>query len=818
MSSPPRKKVEHLPVWSAWLALGLALSFIVWTAHRRIERVLYVTALGSYLEERGSPDAASPTGFSGNKRELIIPEHNDDSYHLIAQTQQMLATSDWRVRWVDYDNAPKGRAVLSSSLSRWWLGLIAWGDHLATGRHLGLAVEWAALYAQPLLHALALLITVAIVARWFGALPATLLGLGMVLLYPFAADFLPAVPDHRGLAVLCVLWSVLPLGARETGSSEAANQRHRTLGFRFAIAGVAGGLGLWLGLGQQWPVLGGSMLGAILEAALHRRAPSEETDGSTAALWRIWSLAGATTTLGAYLFEYFPSHLWPWKHEVVNPIYALAWLGAGELLAGTIPWLERKRKPFDRVAITRLLAALVVLALPFWWVGRQETGLPRDPLGTQLTNLTDGIVAANFSAWIGRDGTSAALLAAVLPCLWLIPTIGLMVAARRNARLAAALAPAVVVSAIALGLACGQLRWWNALGAVLLALLPAITRVCQQRRQTSLTIVWTTLVLVALGMGGAQLVPSSISNDQTLTVAEVQGLIERNLGYWIAKRIDHAPAIILAPPLRTMSLCYYGGVRGLSTLAWENSNGLAAAVRIASSGKPEEAQALLEQRGVTHIIIPSWDHLLDDYAKIGSSRPEDAFIPALQEWAMPGWLRPVAYPLPKIPGFEQESVTIFEVGADDGEAVSLSRLVEYLVETERMPMAAAVANILKRHTGDLSGLAAQARLALAQNDRNHFQQIIDLMPTAMANGQDAALPFDRQVALGVILAQAKRPDLAQPQIARCLHTATAADLRALPDLALYRFQVVAQALKLEWTNPELRILAQQLLPTAYRTP
>ena len=104
MSSPPRNKAEHLSQWSAYLAVGVALCFIVGTAHRRIERVLHVTALGSHLEERGAPEATSPTGFAGNKRELIIPEHNDDSYHLIAQTQQMLATGEWRLRRVDYDS------------------------------------------------------------------------------------------------------------------------------------------------------------------------------------------------------------------------------------------------------------------------------------------------------------------------------------------------------------------------------------------------------------------------------------------------------------------------------------------------------------------------------------------------------------------------------------------------------------------------------------------------------------------------------------------------------------------------------------------
>ena len=46
-----------------------------------------------------------------------------------------------------------------------------------------------------------------------------------------------------------------------------------------------------------------------------------------------WALAGAGTSLAASLVEYWPHHLGDLHLETVHPLYGLAWLGLGELLA-----------------------------------------------------------------------------------------------------------------------------------------------------------------------------------------------------------------------------------------------------------------------------------------------------------------------------------------------------------------------------------------------------------------------------------------------------------------------------------------------------
>ena len=192
-----------------WLLLLLfALGFMVWTHSVRLQRVEYTTAL---VAEPLTVDPTSPTGYAGGARELIVPEHNNDSYHWIAQTQQMLAWNEWRVRHVDYDNAPFGRVVDSPSPYRWWLGLVAWVDHAVSGRNLGQSVERAALYADPVLHFLLLVGATAFVAWQFGFFSAGLFSVGLAVLFPLAGTFIPGAPDDRSLSLVLGLWSVLPL-------------------------------------------------------------------------------------------------------------------------------------------------------------------------------------------------------------------------------------------------------------------------------------------------------------------------------------------------------------------------------------------------------------------------------------------------------------------------------------------------------------------------------------------------------------------------------------------------------------------------------
>jgi len=276
-------------------------------------------------------------------------------------------------------------------------------------------------------------------------------------------------------------------------------------------------------------------------------------------------------------------------------------------------------------------------------------------------------------------------------------------------------------------------------------------------------------------------------------------------------------AVVLAPPNVTTSMYYYGRVRGLATLGWEDREGLGAAVRIASASSPEEAQQLISRRGITHIIIPQWDSYLDVYARMGLGQLDGSFIQHLHRWDLPGWLRAVPYTLPKIPGFESQSVIILEVVEDQGNAVAAGRLAEYFVETDQLDLAASAVKVLRRYPSDLGALIARAQVEKAVADNEGFAHTLELLLPRASIEATRSLQWDRRVSLAVVLALGQKMSLAQTQVTQCLAEIDERKLRALSTMSLYHLRVLAKIGGQEIADPGLRELSSELLPDFLRT-
>ncbi len=809
-----------------------AIGFLIWINCDRVQRVEYVSNLADWSVDTPAVDPTSPTGYADGTRRLLVPDHNHDSYQWIATTQQMLASGQWRVRHVDYDNAPFGRELHSASPYRWWLALLAWCDHVISGRAFALSVEHVALFADPLLHLLLVAGTAIFVAWRFGAFPAALISIGLVTLFPWAAKFLPGAPDHHILAQICTLWSVLLLLAgispRRSVAvpSDGAAAGNLSANRWFFLAGVAGGFGLWINLASQVPVIAGIVLGALMAACIARGGTTPGPDKLPATPpWQVWALGGGAMSLAAYLVEYFPANM-GLRLEVIHPAYALTWIGGGELLARTAGWIQHgkfARTRRDIIMVT--LAALALAAAPATIRLSGSHGvLINDPLAERLTNLPLDVVALNLAAWIARDGLSLTAWAMCLPVLltgpavWLLGRRGVGVGLRTS--IALALGPVVVASVLAFV----RLRWWNTLDGVLLGLLVAVAMTPQaainSRRNGWL---WLGSIGLISWPGVLLLLPEAgAAKHDVFTEGEVTGLIQRDLAHWLAIRAGSGGAVVLAPPALTTSLYFHGGARGLGTFYWENYDGLTAAIRIANASNPEDAQELVRQRGITHIIIPSWETTLDDYVVLaqgrdsGSGQPMKTFIDALHLWVLPAWLRPMPYRLAKIGGFEGQSVTVLEVVDEPDEAVALSRLTEYFIEMGEIDRAAAKRDELQRHPRDLAALVALAQVELALGDDAAFTGAINKFLPYLARGPVKALPFDRRVTLAAILAKGKRLDLARGELKRCSTEVDASRLRSLTTTSLIRFQILLKETGFEITDPQLRKLALELVPPGLR--
>ncbi len=795
----------------AWMVVPLlALGFLLWSHSVRRARVNFVTQA---VSGDAVVSATSPTGYAGEIRDLIVPEQNHDSVQWIAQTQQMLARDEWRVRRIDYENAPFGREVLTPSPYRWWLGLVAGIDQFISGRPAGLAVEQAALQADPLWHMLLLATAVTFTAWRFGTWPALLLSLGLVALFPLAAGFSPGIPDDKTLARTCAFASVLLLlaGVRST----------RGVGRWFFAAGVAGGLGLWISVAQQVPVILGIAVGAVSAAWLGRRDVRVESAGAPVPIhWLLWALGGTVSSLAFYLIEYAPLHLGSWRLQTIHPLYSLAWLGLGAAVHQVTTRIRAESSGwnFQKLAVM-LLAISAIAAVPvFMWKAADAGFLAADLWSFRLTRLIGSPEATNLWSWLARDGLSPIVWATLLPILLILPAGWLL---RRKATTPAArtaLALTLGPVLVGLGFACWQLGRWSSLDAVLLVLLIAMTATLREASRDSFAPgLWSGFVLLLLAPGLFQLWPSTKSpQDIPLNEAELSGLIARDLSHWLAKHTEPGKAVVLAPPNETTALFYYGGLRGLGTLSWENQAGIGAAVRIFSATSPQEAQALIEQRKVTHIVILSWDSYLNEYVRLGAGQADLAFLGGLRNWALPPWLRPVAYQLPAVAGYEGQSVAVFAVVEEQDEATSLSRLAEYFVEMGQLDFAAQIGQSLQRFPADLGAGIARAQVAMARRDGAGLADIMKTLTVKLAGSADRSLPWDRRVGLTVVLAQDGQVDLAREQVRRCLAEADEAKLRSASTSSLYRLLLLAKRFDLGLTDARLRELARELLPPDWR--
>jgi len=806
----------------AWMVIPIcALALLVWTDLTRAHRVGSVSSLAGRLPTAAVADANSPTGYVRGQREVIVPERSESSFDWIAQTQQMLARNEWRVHWVDYDNAPFGREVSAPSPYRWWLGAVAWLDHLLSGRPAGLSAERAALLADPLLHALALVGTALFVAWRFGVFAASLTAVGLVSMFPFAAAFLPGAPDARGLASLCALGSTLVLlaGLNVSGAARAQSARRW-----FALAGMAGGLGLWVSVPAQAPILAGVLLGALLGTWRGRLSgPVDPAANPPSPPWRAWGIGGAVTVLAAFLAENFPARLGVWRLDAVHPLYGIAWLGAAELLARIPagPLRERRQMAWrDFLIVGLAIVAVAALPVDMWRTG--DAGfLARDLLWARLTSLPDGQTAGSLGAWLHRDGLPPAVGATLLPLL--AAALALWCLARRTTgrsqrlSLAVAMGPVLIAFAIALQ----QLSWWTFLDSAVLALVVAAAAAPMAKESVSPRWPWV-LVVMAFGVTGlVQLWPARlVGAGNTLTTFESEELIERHLAHWLATQAGEPGAVVFAPPHLTATLCFYGGLRGIGTFAVDNRAGFGTTLAIAGVTTMEEVQALLRGRGVRYVVIPSWDPFFDEFAQLYLARKfsnrTSFFARELRAWNLPTWLRPIPYQLPVSGGFAGQSVLVFAVVDEQSPVVALSRLAEYFVEVGDLEHAVAAGESLRRFPGDVGALVARAQVQVARDDRAGLAQTAEVLQSRLSTGADRYLPWDRRVSLAMVLVRTNRVDDAREQVRRCLADLTEAKLRSLTTGSLYGLQVLAKALRLEIADPRLRALAAELLPADLR--
>ncbi|HTX65197.1 MAG TPA: hypothetical protein VMD31_05470 [Opitutaceae bacterium] len=819
-----------------WLAaLIVALGLAAADAGSRIRHVEFVSGLAGETVEPPAVDPASPTGYALGCRTLILPAVGADGYQWIMQTQAMLAGGGWRLHHVDYDNAPTGREAHWASLFRWWIALLAWGRHVVSGQPLGAAVEWAALRANPLLLGLLVAGLVPLVARRFGSAAASVLALGLVAAFPFNLYFAADYPDHHGILEACGMLTVLflvagggglvrvpgpPAPGLAAGAGAAAWLPTEGVARRwFAASAVAGGVGLWVSTASEVPVLVGVGLGVVWSGWLGRGAAPGAPWRCEPTLWRLWGNVGGAVSLAAYLLEYFPSHL-GFRLEVNHPLYALAWVGGGELLCRL--WRlggPRGLRWSRRDAGAALVAAAAVAVLPVViLLTKDRTFLVANRfvwlLGTQYVSEGQSLarfIAHHPSGLLVWGGGVALLL--VLP-VWLVLRRGAGPVWRAQAALA--LAPVLLFLLLTLR----EIRWWGLeLGLLFAALAPVFAALRAgegaRRRQG-----WVAAGCGLLLLPGAVGVVRSALQPPDPGPGDIFRLEERDVAQWLRQRMGRDRMVVASTPVTTNHLIYFGGCQGLGTLYWENTEGFKHAAAIFAAAAPGEAHDLVRRYGVTHVVLLSWDDFAADFVRFyrelpaSAPVPADAFILRLQRGAVPPWLRPIPYALPASEVLKGQRVLIFEVTPDQSPAEAAAREADYLLEMGQNDSAAAVARQLEEYPDDLQ---AQVMLALVQGRTGALATYAATLGRVRGElAQAPSLEAGDRIRLALVLAAGGDMEPARGQLREVMARLDERTLRRLTTGELRDLLKLTDVLGVELPGPGLRRLAVSLYPPMLR--
>lgn len=730
------------------------------------------------------------------------------------EAQQTAVEGRLRLRHIDYDAAPEGRAIRRTAPYRWWL--VATGRLYATlnGGPIGYAIERGALIADPLLLALMLLAGAAYTARYLGSFAAVGFGIGGMALFPLTANFQPGAPDPHSLSWALALGSILPLLAavRRAGSKPRSH---------FALAGVFGGLGLWTDASTQMPVLLAVCLGAVAyELFRARRATEPSTLPSS---WGTWSLAGALTTLAGSLFEFAPNEF-SWSLDSVNPIHAFVWLGMGGVLRAAGIWAREGRKGLDRRALALLGGG--ALAIAAWPVvgGISGSGalLASDFYALELANHPDAGFAPSLTAWLNRDEGSGAKWATLLPCALLVVLLGRMFNGTSGREARARLAFVFVTALFAVVLAHAQLRWWNLFDVFALAALAALFAEAASGglRGRARAVGASLLALPGLFVG----FPPEVEGDKVedLSPMEAQALIARDFSYWLAKRGMSEPVVLFSTPVFSTAAAFYGGFDVVVSSDDENETGNLTAIRIASAMTAQEVSILLRSRGITHVALPLWDPMLDHLVRVGMNLPAGqelppgAFSVALRQWDIPLWMRPMDYLIPREPGFEGYELRTFGLQAEQEPDLGLSRLADFFVERGQLREALSLRESLKAYPRSVVALGAIASIDLARRDGARLEESLEALMPYLSRRGARNLPVDRRISLAALLLQTKRVDEARAQAAAAFEALDVETLKALMPGAVVRLVVLSRSFDIPFPDRELEALALELIPPGVR--
>jgi tetratricopeptide (TPR) repeat protein len=598
---------------------------------------------------------------------VFLHEIANDGYVWNRYAEELGQNGRYRLRFTTFDNAPDGRSVHWNSAFAWYLRLLGELGRDATGESLRNAIFRMSIWANPILLAIALGAFAPLAAWRFGPLCGAVIAVGMVSMPTFYEGFMPAYPDHHGVIsfeLLGMMFGIAWAGvgwvktSGDSGFASAPSLEQAKHGMTFSA--ICAGCGLWwsaLSTAMVLVTLGVSVL--VTAWVFRRRGPDDPV--FQASLWRWWAMCGAATSLVFWLLEYFPNHM-SMRLEVNHPLYSLAFLGGGWMIATVGAWLanlgsKSTQNPFPWQACLWPSAACAVLPATIL-IGGEAVYIPKDPF---MIGLWKNIYELQpIFTLMKHAGLSWQAAFGWYP-LFLLASFVLLAIKGPGRGAKTALLFLTVPILLLIALQCYQSRWGLLVGPIYIALAGIVAT--QIWRLVPHTASARAFAGVLLAVAAAWFVIPPFLNAfgnvwrqySSEKVAVLPGqalhLLHRQMARTILDDANGDPVVLLSSPNSSCILSALGGFRTVGTLYWENVHGLEAAAAALNAQSDEEGLDRAEKLGVTHVSLMTWENFIEPYFKILHPNPEDGVTVtksfgqrALFERKIPAWTRPLVFP------------------------------------------------------------------------------------------------------------------------------------------------------------------------------
>lgn len=752
-----------------WLGFVMVLlASITWVLTHAYLVDAVTTRLCNHFDANIAPEKRMP---------VFLSEIAFDGYVWNRHAENLGRDGNWRLRFSDFDNAPAGREVHWNSAFAWYLRGLGEMHYALTSSEPGASLRNSifrmSIWANPILLVVALVLFSSLTALRFGALSGSVIAIGMVSVQTFYEGFSPAYPDHHGLISFCLLGLLFGIAWAGAGWVRAPHSRSFVLpatekqaehGIIFSA--VCGAMGLWFSALSTSMVLGTIGIAAVATTPFFLQSGRKSGAVFHPHIWKLWALWGSGATMFFYLLEYFPNHF-SMRLEVNHPLYALAYLGGGWAIYVLAKWFAAR--PSARFPWRTLIAcALACAALPAAIIiGGAAVYVPGDAFMdglwkyiAELLPLLVRIQSGDLTFQIAFGWFPLLLLAA-----------GVLLFSRRlDAGTKAVLLFMAVPILLLTGIQFYQVRWGLLVGPLYIALagivIPVLWSVVPADKTSrgiaaGLFLAFGWLVIVpGFHNSFRNVIAQYQAEPGNIPISPGQGLalLHRQMALAIRENANGREVVLLSSPNSSCILSAMGGFRTIGTLYWENVDGLKHAARALNAQNDQEARALLEKHGVTHVSLMTWENFIEPFFNILYRNPEgktgtfptppgtapaagidmqksvDASfgLNALFKKTIPDYMRPILFPTNDLMKGLNQTVLLLEFAPQQTREEALLHVARYAWRIENNPVLAEF-TLRDLVASPTVGLDASAELALLYLSQKREKDAMAMFQNVMAS-------------------------------------------------------------------------------------